>query len=257
MELLLALWQASISFPTVILTVLFGLALLYWIVSLATGADAVDGALEGVTEGLAEGALEGVADGLADGAVDGAVDGAFEGAGDAAEGLELGGRFGRGLVRLGVTAVPATLFLTILLFFSWLTSLVLTHVLGRHVGLGVSSALVGGVVLLGAFGIGLALTAWAVRPLKPLFRGDPTLSRRDLVGRVATLTTSRVDSRFGMAEFDDGAAGLLIQVRCRRPNTLTRTDRVRISSYDASTDSFEVRPENQPDRSSAGGGSSA
>jgi hypothetical protein len=247
MEFALTLWQAATAFPTVILSVLLGLAMLYWVFSMLTGADGVDGAVEGMAEGLAEGAIDGVAEGLADGALEGAAEGLAEGA----EGFEFGSNLGRGLVRIGVTAVPFTLFITMLLFFSWITSLALTHLLGRHVGLGVSSALVGGAILAGALALGLFLTACAVRPLKPLFRGDRTLSRHDLVGRTATLTTSKVTDTFGMAEYHDGAAGLLVQVRCTEPNTLTRSDRVRISRYDASTDSYDVTPDNESGDSQA------
>lgn len=240
MEFLEALWASATTFPTVVFTILLGLVILYWFVSLVTGGGA-DSAIEGAVEGAADGALESLAEGAVEGAVEGAADGAAEAGLEALESGG-GGLLSQGLLKLGVTVVPVTLVGTMVVGFSWIISLVLSRLLGRHVGVGTTSLVVGGGILVAAFILGMVATVWAVRPLKPLFSSDKTMSRRDLVGCRAALTTSSVDETFGQAEFDNGEAGLLLQVRCLAENTLTRGDKVRITKYDATNDLFEVVP---------------
>jgi hypothetical protein len=261
-ELLQSVVAAALSFPTFIFTVILGLVILFWIISSATGVgDSIEGATGGVLDGFADGLMEGAADGLLDGALDGAVDGALDGALDgavdgAAEGIGEAGTLGRVLGCLGLTAVPVTLFLSILVLISWGLSMLLSKLVERHIGVGTITAALGTAIVLGALFIGLIFTSWAVRPLKPLFRSDRTIQRRDFVGKLCTVTTLRVDSGFGMAEHDDGQAGLLLQVRCNQPNSLTRGSRARVVRYDPSEDVLHLAPQpveapptdNNPDR---------
>lgn len=238
LEYLETLWVSATTFPTIVFTVLMGLLIVYWLISLVTGGGA-DSAIEGTVEGAAEGMLEGLAEGTMEGAVEGVADGAAEAGIEAIEG---GGLLSQGLLKLGITVVPVTLVGTLVIGFSWFVSLVLSRLLGRHIGVGTTSLVVGGGIIVVALALGMVATAWAVRPLKPLFSSDKTMSRHDLIGCSAILATSRVDETFGQAEFDDGEAGLLLQVRCRADNNVTRGEKVRIVRYDVTHDLFEVIP---------------
>lgn len=255
-----SLFETAFSFPSVILTVMLGLVLLYWIFSSLTGAggevdgaaeglmeslvdgvaeSALEGVADGLVEGVAEGALEGVAEGAMEGAAEGVVDGAAEGAGEMATWSALGRLFGC----LGLTAVPVTLFLSMLVLFSWLLSLAISHLLGIKIGVGSTSMAVGLGVLAAAFTLGLVATALVVRPLRPFFYSPHLPARRDLVGSVVTVRTLIVDARFGQAEYADGEAGLLLDVRCNQPNKLTRGDVVKIARYDRAEDVYLLDPQ--------------
>ena len=239
-ELLKIVVETATAFPTIIFTVLLGLVVIYWIISMVSGGGA-DGAIEGMTEGLFEGLAEGAVEGLADGALEGMADGALDGAADGlAEGSS--GTLARFFGCLGLTAVPVTLFLSMLVFFAWGMSLLLTRLIGTHIGVATTSLVVGSIVAVSSLGIGITLTAWAVRPLKPLFRDDKMVSRHDLIGKVCTLTTLKVDADFGMAEYNDGQAGLLLQVRCSQTNNHVRGSKVRITSFDKQNDILFVSP---------------
>ncbi len=246
-ELIKIVVETATAFPTVIFTVLLGLVLLYWVISMLSGGGtegAIEGMTEGLFEGLTEGAVDSLADGLADGLADSMADGALEGIGDAADGLadSGGSTLGRFLGCLGITAVPVTLFLSILIVISWGLSILVSRLVGVHIGVATTSLAVGSIVALTAFGLAVALTAWVIRPLKPLFRGDKMVSRSDLIGKVCTLTTMTVDDHFGMAEFNDGQAGLLLQVRCPHNNSFERGSFVRITNFDKENDIFSISP---------------
>jgi hypothetical protein len=72
---------------------------------------------------------------------------------------------------------------------------------------------------------------------------EKPVSRRDLVGKVVRIDTSRVDRRFGMAKAEDGGAGLLVQVRCdAEGNGLRRGSNAVVVAYDASREVYEVAP---------------
>jgi hypothetical protein len=82
-----------------------------------------------------------------------------------------------------------------------------------------------------------------VRPLAAVLKVEKVVSRRDLVGKVVRIDTSRVDQRFGMAKASDGGAGLLVQVRCDADgNGLGRGSNALVVSYDDKREVYEVVP---------------
>ncbi len=254
------LLDAAFTMPTAIFSVLLGLAALYWVLVIFGLFDlgifdglfegAVEGTIEGVAEGLAEGVAEGVAEGMADGVAEGMADGVAEGMADGvAEGMAdgaadgatdavLAGRPGcLGLFAIG--EVPISISGTLLLIFAWLFS-------NGGVALLATIAVGGTVVAIGIGVVAVALatgvTSLATRPLKKLFRMAPVTMRRDLIQRICKLTTLRVDEKFGQAEVDDEGTVLLVQVRCRRENDMTRGDRAIIYEYDATGEVFWIAP---------------
>jgi hypothetical protein len=82
-----------------------------------------------------------------------------------------------------------------------------------------------------------------VRPLAYVLKVEKPVSRRDLVGKIVRIDTSRVDHRFGMAKAEDGAGGLLVQVRCEAEgNGLGRGSDALVVRYDATREIYEVVP---------------
>ena len=235
---------AAFTMPTAIFSVLLGLAILYWLLvvlglfDLGIFEGLFEGSVEGAVEGLAEGMVEGVAEGMAEGVAEGVADGLAEGATDAASEAALAGQPGcLGLFAVG--EVPISISGTLLLVFAWLFSFGGVALLAN---LAVTGLLVS--IGLGVLAVVLALgsTSVAVKPLRKLFRMAPVTMRRDLIKRLCVLTTLRVDEKFGQAEVDDDGSVLLVQVRCRRKNDMTRGDRAIIYEYDASNEVFWIAP---------------
>lgn len=167
-------FEAALSFPTVLFSLLLVVLVVYWL-SVLAGALDVD-----------------VLD--ADVELDVAVDG------DGAEGLV------GVLDSLGLTGVPVTVSVTMLVTVGWFVSLCGTALL--------DPGPIMFAVLLAAIAVGLLMTRALVRPLRRAFREDPSPTRADLVGRVCVVRTTRVDHRFGQAEVisPDGSSAV-VQVR--------------------------------------------
>ncbi|MCP3958224.1 MAG: hypothetical protein GY719_10265 [bacterium] len=236
-------FEAAFTMPTTVFSVLLILVIFYWLTvilgvmdlgildglfesadALAEGAVAgVEGAAEGLAEGAAE-ALSGAADGLADVSL---ADGAGEGAGEA---------IGEHQGCLGLAGVPFTVIGSVLVFFSWAFSMGGVKLAAGIVQGALAVALVGACAVV----LSLATTAVALRPLKQVFRLAPVTGRQDLVGRICTVTTLRIDERFGQAEVVDKGAAILIQARCTEANELKRGSKALVCHYDAANEVFHV-----------------
>lgn len=222
---------ASLSFPTVVFTVLLGIAAVYWILVIlgALGLDVLD----------ADGGGDHVGHAHVD-APDAHVAHTHADAGDAHAGHHdteasfLSSIF----VTLKLDALPLTVSLSLIFFFAWLVSHLSSHyVLGYGKPWFLELAL-----LLIALVVAMLLASIAARPISPLFRSKSGARRSALVGKIVTIDTSRVDGTFGNAKAEDGGAGLIVQVRCEAANKLTRGDRALVVSYDEAREVFEVTP---------------
>jgi hypothetical protein len=229
----------SLSYPTVIFTALLAAAFVYWILVIvgAMGIDVLDVDLDGAHDGVAEGAAEGATEGAAEGVTEGATEGATEASHEASAGL-LAGIF----YALRLRSVPLTLVLSLVILLGWVLCWLGARFLLHGMGLG-PTWLIGTALLASAIIVAFPITAVLVRPLAYVLKVEKTVSRRDLVGKVVRIDTSRVDRRFGMAKAEDGGAGLIVQVRCEaEANGLTRGSNALVVSYDQVREIYEVVP---------------
>lgn len=183
--------HTSLSFPTVILSVLLGVAVAYWMLAALglAGDDPLE--LAGVIDGDV-GSMEGLA--------------GF-------------------LVKFGLGGIPTTLVFTILIFIAWVLSYFTGLLLLNHLPGWMATAL-GILVLPAALFFALPLTAAVIRPivrLKHRLAPPPNLS---LEGRMATVRTGEVTTSHGQAELDVNGASLIINVRCDATPPPRRGERV-------------------------------
>ena len=236
----------AFSFPSAIFTTLMLVMLVYWLlvivgaVGFDFGADAAleakAGALEGAFEAKA-GALEGMMEAKA-GALEGVMEakaGALEGAMEAKTGL---------LSLLGFGTIPGSVALTMLVFWGWTLCLMGSAWLSPALSGLIGRWAAGTGVLLLSLMLSVAISMVAVKPLQPLFAIRTAPSRRQLLGKVATVATSRVDAegRIGQANLEDGEAGFLLPIFCSRENQLKKGDQVLLLDYDEAKDAYEVEP---------------
>ncbi|MCC7539804.1 MAG: glycine zipper family protein [Deltaproteobacteria bacterium] len=246
---------AILSFPAVVFTALLGVVVVYWLLVVLGALDLdllggkaegavkgiTEGVLEGATKGVAEGVLEGATKGVAEGALEGATKGVAEGAAGSDGHVEGGGASGL-LSALRLRSAPVTVVASLVVFHGWLLSTLgsvyaqppLATFLG---GIGASAALL---VLATLLAIGA--TSIAVRPLERFFVTHAAPQHGQLTGKVAVVTTGRVDAKFGQASLEDGGAGLLLQVRCDHPNELSRGKKALLVSWEAEREAFVVEP---------------
>jgi hypothetical protein len=219
------LFTELMAMPTGIFTVLLGLVILYWVLFLIGSLD-LD--VLGGVDGAADGALEGAAEASAEGAAEVAMDGGAEGAVEGATGL---------LHALKLRSVPATVAVSFFVFLGWISSYLALKLLGPAL----PDILAQLVVFVLAFAGGLFGASLAVRPFAKLFVDHKVTRLKDLVGRVVTITTGRVDERFGQASCDTSDS-LILEVRAKKGSLLKRGDAGLLIDYDEDTRSFTVEP---------------
>jgi hypothetical protein len=231
----------ALSFPSVVYTVLLGIALVYW-VFVMIGAVHLDLVGDGVADGAGDGALDGIDGGHADGG--GHAD-AADAAGGHPDGAEVGGPEGSALAgliaSLKLRSAPATVVISVLLLFSWLLS-----VLGMQAAAANLPPDALSLARLGAFFLApllsLPLTSVVVRPMARIFVPPVTTAKQDLVGKICTVRTGTVTDRFGEGLLEDGGAGLVVRIRVDAGETVKRGDRVVILGYDGDRQEFTVAP---------------
>ncbi len=188
-----------LGYPTAIFTTLLLISVGYWVISLAFGLG------EGGDLG-AEG-LDGV-DGI-DVGDDVDVSGDMAG----------GGWFVSLIQALDLHLLPLSLAISVISLVGWAVSAIIVTLASDETSLNVGAGI--GVILV-ALSVAVAVTGRLGRLLAPLFVVTPAVRRRDLVGRLCTVRTGRVDEHFGQAEVVDAEAGShIIQIRCSIANDLS------------------------------------
>lgn len=199
--------QNCFSFPTAIFTILLVPVVLYWLIA-ALGLLDLD---------------------ILDG--DG---GDFDG-----DDLQLEGFAGL-LMKLGLSGVPLTIILTFLILIGWFISYFLSLVLYQFTDITLIRYLLGMVILIATVIFTVVLTSYAIRPLRPLFKNQTAIKSKNLIGRTVIINSGKVTATNGYANYEDGGAGLILQVRAEEPNTFKRGDRAVIIHYDDATHSYDI-----------------
>lgn len=213
--------SGAVQFPTVVFTVLLGVVVVYW-AFVFLGALDIDVFHVDADVGI-------------DAGVDADLELGHEVGHAAHEGL--GGLIGL-LQALDLTSVPLTVMLSLWVLSSW----TLTYLAAVTLGPAAASLALGSGIAAAAAAVSLAATAIGIVPLKGLFRSVGAQDKRDLVGCTCRVSTLRVNEDYGQAEIDDGAAGIVIQVRCSDPEALAKGSCALVFRYDEADDVYFVKP---------------
>ncbi len=198
--------EVSLGFPSVIFTTLLLLAIGYWIIAVLSGT--ID--------------LE----------IDADVDAGGDVGADVGDGGGAGGSFFGTLVQsFDLHHMPITLVFSVIALAGWGISAGLT-LLATTSG-GSANLLVGIFIALGTLLASVFIAGRVGRLLRPFFVAALPVRRADLVGRICTIRTGRVDASFGQAEVRDRErAEHFIQVRCTIENDLTAGSQALIVDVD-------------------------
>ena len=232
---------ASLQFPTVVFTIALGIVLVYWLFVLLGALD-ID-LFGGDVDVDVSGAAKGIGDVLTGGAKSGAealhvhADMGADTGGDIGGDAEAdGGGLWHGL---GLGDVPVTISVSLITVLAWVGSLLAMHYVVGTGGWWTMAVLVAAVV------IALPIAALLIRPIAPVFAVKEAKSSTDYIGHACTITTGRVDDRFGQATIEDGGTVLNIAVRCDRPGTLARGDKALIIEFDRERQAYLVEPSSE------------
>lgn len=219
--------QTALTFPTLIWSVLFAFCVVYWLLA-ATGIVHHDHVhLDGAdAQGFDVHHVH------------------VDGHSDAHHHHDSAGSVGI-LQRLGLDGVPLMVMLALLTFWAWVVTY-FVHLLVLSKLPEVARPLPGFLTMLGAIIPAVFLTNLFLRPIRPLFQKLNIEDKRTVIGMIGVVSTPSVDERTGMANFDDGGAGLLLQVRSARPGeTFQRGQRVMILERNPGDNSYYVTSEDR------------
>lgn len=198
--------EVSLGFPTVIFTTLLLISLGYWLMTSLLGlgeAPELDLDLD----------------------LDVDLDIDVEAGGEGSGGI------GEALTALDLHLLPLSLGISLISLFGWLTSVILSLFLSGDDGS--TNTLIGLAIIAGSFFVGIMATGRVGHVLRPVFEVKKAVRRRDLIGRICTVSTGRVDANFGQAELVDAEGGAhLIQVRCRTENSLSKGSQALLVAVD-------------------------
>jgi hypothetical protein len=137
---------------------------------------------------------------------------------------------------IGVSGIPASIVIGISSIFAWMASFLTMRFYGDQLSGGFTKFL----VLIGAAVVGFLCAAVVLRPFKPLFAPPQATSRAALVGKPCVIRSMKVDGSSGTAEIADGAAGMLVEVRCPRDNSFTVGSKAVVQAYDPADGTYKV-----------------
>ena len=206
------LFEVASQFPTVIYSTLLGIVVVYWVVGML---------------GLIDLDFSGGADLDLD--VDSDVD------------VSAGGITGLFLT-FGISGVPFTLVISIIILICWLISFYLQFYLLSWLPDGWLYYLLGAASDVLIFFFSLPITAIVIRPLKGMLKSVEATSSNNLVGKDATIATGMVSETFGQARLFNNGAEILVDVRCDPEHTFKLGDQVLVIKYLPENHTYIVAP---------------
>jgi len=205
-----SLFQVASTFPTLTFSIFLGIVVVYWIVGLL-----------------------GIVDLDLGGDVDVDVDADVGSSAGALTGLFL---------TFGLTGVPFTLVISIVILLCWLISFYTQFYLLGWLSDGWLFYVVGLVVNCLTFIVSLPIAAVFIKPLKGMFKSVETTSSQGLIGRDAVVATGSVSETFGQAKLFNDGAELLLDVRCSPDVELKQGDKVLLIEYHQENHAYIVAP---------------
>lgn len=208
------------NFPTVVFTVVLGIAILYWICA-AFGLFEVDALDVDLTHLDGHMSLNSHSD------------------------HSFGESFAGLLMRLGLNGVPVTIVVSLIALVGWLISYYASYFFLAFFGHGWLRFVVGLPIILISLYVAVLITAQIIKPLRKLFAKTEQNIQKKVLGQTAIVRSSRVDNSFGEANLDDGGAGLILKVRATGEQVFVRGDKVVLLEYIANTNVYRVVSEDE------------
>jgi len=149
------------------------------------------------------------------------------------------------MLRLGLNGVPVTIIISLIALFGWILSYYSVYLLFSLVPDGILQYLAGIPILLVSLYVAAMITAFAIKPLRPLFKKAHQTTEKYVLGQVAIVRTSRVDESFGEAVMADGGAGLILKIRSSSDSHFKKGDKVVLFEYVKETNVYRVISEQE------------
>ncbi|NCT71970.1 MAG: YqiJ family protein [Xanthomonadaceae bacterium] len=143
------------------------------------------------------------------------------------------------LAKIGLSGIPLMLVLTVLALFGWIVCFLAQRYL-LPLAPDALRGLVAIVIAVAALVPGVLATSVALRPLAKLIARLRPPVPPSVLGRIGRVISPIVDERNGRAHFDDGGAGLILQVRALPDQNFQRGDQVVLIEHLDATNAFRI-----------------
>jgi len=144
------------------------------------------------------------------------------------------------LLPAGLVGAPFIVIISFLTLCAWILSMLGTYYFVLKMPALVWQILAGLGLLFISLWLAAHVSVFLIKPLKPLFIVEESHAQGELVGKTCVISTLRVDEKFGQANYDDKGAGLILSVRAKTPNRLTKNTEVLIVAYDENENTYTV-----------------
>lgn len=145
---------------------------------------------------------------------------------------------------LGLGGVPLTIVATVFAAIAWLGAYFVQLLALPHVPEELRTE-AGVAVMAGMLVAGMLATTVVLRPVGRRLAKMEAAANPSLLGQTGVIITPSLSGEYGQASFDDGGAGLILQVRHDAPNALQRGDRIVLIEYIEGQNAYRVVSEQQ------------
>lgn len=139
-----------------------------------------------------------------------------------------------------VGEVPIMIIVTLFTLTMWVTTYLTSFYLrDAEIANWIPIAAIGPNLLLS-----LIVTRFVLLPFRTFFRSlnDAGSSRSRIIGKVCLITSSEVTQEFGQAEIAQDGPPIVLNVRCRKADTMRKGDAAVVESYCQESNSYLVVP---------------
>ena len=144
------------------------------------------------------------------------------------------------MLNWGLTGVPVTVVISLLIVTSWLICYLVVSILFPLIPFGFIKYTIGAGLLFVCFGLSIPLTAWSIRPFKGFFITHNAVKKETLIGQECEVRTGKVTATFGQGILEDGGAGMILDIRADESKNIKKGDTVILIEYMADDDSYNV-----------------
>jgi hypothetical protein len=145
------------------------------------------------------------------------------------------------MLKCGLTGVPVTVVVSILIAFSWLICYVIVSIFYPLIPVDLIKTIIGVVLLVVSFALAIPMTSWIIRPLKKIFITHDAVKKSSLIGSECMVKTGVVTPSFGQATYDDGEAGMIFDVRAEVVDGIKKGDLVVLVEYSEEDGSYKIK----------------
>ena len=208
------------SFPVVVFTFLLMIVLFYWVMAMVgvVDIDVFDGDIEVDFEASTDFETE-------------------VSINPDAEGLSGIAGF---MINWGLTGVPITVVISLLIVTAWLLSYIVVSLLFPLIPLTLIKYLIGAVLIVVCFALAIPITALSIRPFKGFFIAHTAVKKQSLIGQEVEVKTGTVNEEFGQGILEDGEAGMILDIRAPAKKNKKKGDTVILIEYIEEKESYNV-----------------